>query len=262
MKNTPAYLIFLSIIVALSSCTKTITPPLNNSAQLVIEGAVSDTTGPYHIGIAKTADFYSDNVYPAVSGATVAITDITANVTDILTEARPGDYITHTITGTPGHTYQLKVMLNGITYTALSTMPKPVLLDSVTVDYSVTNNIRPVANYQDPADQKNYYKYSMRKNGVHVNHFQTFDDRLSNGRYIRDKLDCDTGTFHHGDLVKVNLVGLDAGAFNFLKEAEAVAYDNSNLAAPATPTSNITGGCIGYFSAQTVSSKTTVIKNL
>ncbi len=141
-------------------------------------------------------------------------------------------------------------------------MPQPVLLDSVSVDYSVNNNIRPVADYQDPISQKNYYKYSMKRNGVHVNHFQTFDDRLSNGRYIRDKLDCDTGTFHPGDMVKVDLVGLDAGAFNFLKEAEAVAYDNANLAAPATPTSNITGGCIGYFSAQTVSSKTTVIKNL
>jgi hypothetical protein len=190
----------------------------------------------------------------------VVITDVTANVTDVLTEASAGDYITHAIAGTPGDSYQLKVILNGKTYTALSTMPKPVSLDSVTVDYDVSNNIRPVANYQDPANQRNYYKYSMQKNGVHVNHFQTFDDRLSDERYIRDNLDCDTGTFHHGDMVKVSLVGLDAGAFNFLKEAEAVAYDNANLAAPATPTSNITGGCIGYFSAQTVSSKTTVIK--
>jgi hypothetical protein len=260
MKNISIFLILISMTWAFSSCTKTITPPLNNSPQLVIEGAVSDTTGPYHVSIAKTANFYSDNVYPTVSGATVVITDVTANVTDVLTEAVPGDYITHTIMGTPGHTYQLKVMLNGTTYTALSAMPRPVLLDSVTVDYSVSNNIRPVANYQDPLDQKNYYKYSMKRNGVHVNHFQTFDDRLSNGRYIRDKLDCDTGTFHHGDMVKVSLVGLDAGAFNFLKEAEAVAYDNANLAAPATPTSNIIGGCIGYFSAQTVSSKITVIK--
>jgi len=251
----------LSLILAFSSCTKTITQPLNNTSQLVIEGVVSDTTGPYHVSIAQTANFYSDNVYPGVSGATVVITDVTANVTDVLTEAAPGDYVTHTIAGTPGHAYQLKVMLNGKTYTSASTMPQPVLLDSVTIDYSVNNNFRPVANYQDPVSQKNYYKYSMKRNGVHVNHFQTFDDRLSNGRYIRDKLDCDTGTFHNGDLVKVDLVGLDAGAFNFLKEAEAVAYDNANLAAPATPASNITGGCIGYFSAQTVSSKTTVVKN-
>jgi hypothetical protein len=260
MKNINPFLTLVSIIVAFSSCTKTITPPLNNSTQLVIEGAVSDTTGPYHVSISKTANFYSDNVYPTISGATVVITDITVNVTDLLTETSAGSYTTHTITGAPGHTYQLRVMLDGKTYTALSTMPKPVLLDSVTVDYSVKNNIRPVANYQEPADQKNYYKYSMQKNGVHVNHFQTFDDRLSNGRYIRDKLDCDTGTFHHGDGVKVSLVGIDANAFNFLKEAEAVAYDNANLAAPATPTSNITGGCIGYFSAQTVSSKTAVVK--
>jgi hypothetical protein len=262
MKNISIFLILISITWAFSSCVKTITPPLNNTTQLVIEGAVSDTTGPYHVNISKTTDFYSDNVYPTVSGATVVITDVTANLIDILTEATPGDYITHTITGAPGHTYQLKVTLNGTTYTALSTMPQPVLLDSVTVDYSVTNNIVPVANYQDPLDPKNYYSYSMQKNGVHVNRFQTFDDRLSNGRYIRDKLNCDTGTFHHGDLVKVDLVGLDKGAFNFLSQAEAVAFDNSNLAAPATPTSNITGGCIGYFSAQTVSSKTTVVKTL
>src|SRR5258707_2071982 len=177
MKNINAVLTGLTMIAAFSSCTKTITPPLNNTPQLVIEGAVSDTTGPYHVNISKTADFYSDNVYPTVSGATVVITDVTANVTDVLSEASPGDYTTHTITGTPGHAYQLKVMLDGKTYTAMSTMPKPVLLDSVTVDYSVNNNIRPVANYQDPPDQKNYYKYSMKKNGVHVHHFQTFDDR-------------------------------------------------------------------------------------
>ncbi|SHM80006.1 DUF4249 domain-containing protein [Mucilaginibacter sp. OK098] len=261
MKNIPAFLIVFTIIITFSACTKTITPSLNNSTRLVIEGAVSDTAGPYHVSISKTANFYSDNVYPAVSGATVVITDVTTNITDVLTEAAQGDYVTHAIVGKPGDTYQMKVMLDGKTYTATSTMPNPVLLDSVTVDYEVSNNIRPTANYQDPANQKNYYKYSMQKNGIHVNHFQTFDDRLSNGRYIRDNLDCDTGTFHHGDMVKVSLVGLDAGAFNFLKEAEDVAYNNSNLVAPATPTSNITGGCIGYFSAQTVSSKTTVIKH-
>jgi len=260
MKNRNVFFISASILFAFSACTKTITPTLNNTTQLVIEGAISDTTGPYHVSISKTADFYSDNIYPGVSGATVVITDATANVTDVLTEATPGDYITHTITGMPGHAYQLRVTLDGKTYTSISTMPQPVLLDSVTMDYSVNNNFRPVANYQDPVNQKNYYKYSMKRNGIHVNHFQTFDDRLSNGRYIREKLDCDTGTFHHGDIVNVSLVGLDTGAFNFLKEAEAVAYDNANLAAPATPTSNITGGCIGYFSAQTVSSKATMVQ--
>ena len=48
-----------------------------------------------------------------VSGATVVITDITANLTDVLTENAPGDYVTHTITGIDGHSYQMKVMLDG-----------------------------------------------------------------------------------------------------------------------------------------------------
>ncbi len=260
MKNIRSILVTSAMLLALSSCTKIITPSLNNVSQLVIEGAVSDTAGPYHVNISKTTDFYSANVYSSVSGATVVITDMTANITDLLTEASAGNYVSHSIIGTYGHSYQLKVVLDGKTYISVSTMPQLVKLDSVGVDYDASDNTRPIAEFQDPADQKNYYKYSMDRNGIHVDHFQTFDDRLSNGRYIRDNLDCDTGTFHRGDLVKVYLVGLDVGAFNFIKEAEDVAYNNGNIAAPATPTSNISGGCIGYFSAQTVSSKTTTVK--
>jgi len=251
------YIIPIICLFVLFSCTKTITPPLNDVTQLVIEGAVSDTAGPYHVHLSKTTNFYTDNVYPSVSGASVMITDSNTNITDVLTQAASGDYVTHTITGTYGHTYLLTVALNGKTYKASSTMPQLVKLDSVGIDLEVNNNTRPIAEYQDPAAQHNYYKYSMERNGVHVKHFQTFDDRLSNGRYIRDNLDCDTGTFHRGDLVKISLVGLDKGAFTFLNEAENIAYNNGSLAAPATPTSNISGGCVGYFSAQTVSSKTT-----
>nr|WP_069660375.1 DUF4249 family protein [Arcticibacter eurypsychrophilus] len=113
MKNIRIILMVSALITAVYSCTKTITPPLNNVSQLVIEGAVSDTTGPYHIRISKTANFYSDKVYPTVSGANVIITDMTANTTDVLTEATAGDYITHIIVGTYGHTYQMKVTLDG-----------------------------------------------------------------------------------------------------------------------------------------------------
>ena len=241
------------------SCTKTITPPLSNASKLVIVGTVSDTAGPYHVYISKTADFYSDNVYPAVSGAAVNITDITAGVNDVFTEAVPGDYVSHTLTGIPGHTYFMQVSLNGQRYIASSTMPQPVVLDSVTVDYAVNNDLRPVVNYQDP-EIKNYYKYDSWRNGIQVKHFETFDDRLSNGRYLHRALDADTGKFKRGDLLTVDLVGIDKGSFTFLSESESVAFNNGSLAAPATPVSNISGGCVGYFSAQTVSTKQSIIK--
>lgn len=251
---------YLSIaLLLLAACTKTITPPLHNETQLVIIGTVSDTAGPSHVLISKTADFYSDNAYPTVSGAAVTIGDVTTGLSDHLTESVPGDYITHTLTGIPGHTYQMQVVLNGRTYTALSTMPQPVILDSVTTDDAQNNDLRPVVNYQDPVI-KNYYKYDEWCNGLRVKHFETFDDYLSNGKYLHRALDVDTGVFHRGNTVRIDLVGIDKGAFTFLSEAESIAFSNGNLAAPATPVSNISGGCVGYFSAQTVSTRQGIIR--
>ena len=257
-------LIIASILSILftSSCQKVITPPLSNSApQLVIEGAVSDTTGPYYINISKSVSFYADNTYPNVSGASVTITDQTAGVNDLLTETSPGIYATHSIIGTPGHTYQLQVVLNGKNYTAVSTMPLPVALDSITFDYtSMKNMIQPVVHYQDPAAFVNYYKYNITVNGTKLNWFQTDEDLLMNGKYINEDLVTDTGAIKKNDLVLVNLVGVDKAAYNFLQEAENIAFYNDQLATPATPASNISGGCLGYFSAQTVSSKSKIVK--
>ena len=162
--------------------------------------------------------------------------------------------------GIPGHTYLLQVTLDGKTYTATSTMPQPVPLDSVTFNTSDTTEIAAVANYQDPPNAINYYKYNLVLNGVRAKRFSTFEDRLSNGRYIRDKIDADTGEIKRNYSVQLNLVGVDAGVYNYLHEAERVAYDNDDLVSPATPGSNIRGGCLGYFSAQTVSNKMAVVK--
>jgi hypothetical protein len=117
-----------------------------------------------------------------------------------------------------------------------------------------------VANFQDPAGIVNFYKYSTTINGVLDKRFQTFEDRLSDGRYLQDKMDDDTSEIKRNDMVQLSLVGIDKGVYTFLNEAENIAYNNSNLASPATPTSNITGGCLGYFSAQTVSSKSNVVR--
>jgi hypothetical protein len=87
MKNIKSSIALLALGITVYSCTKTIEPPLVNSPpQLVIEGAVSDTAGPYHVTISKSVDFYADNTYPGVSGAKVTITDQTAGLSDALTE--------------------------------------------------------------------------------------------------------------------------------------------------------------------------------
>jgi hypothetical protein len=261
MKNLNSAILILISVIIFTSCQKTIVPPLPGStSQLVIEGAVSDTPGPYQINISKTVGFYADNTYPNVSGASVAITDQTAGVTDILTETSSGTYTTHTISGKPGSTYQLKVVVNGKTYLSSSTMPYPVVLDSVTFDYtSIKNMIQPVVHFQDPGNATNFYKFTIQKNGANLNRFQTLEDLLSNGKSIRAALVTDTGAIKKNDEVNVFLVGIDKGAYSFLQEAESVAFYNDQLATPSTPESNISGGCIGYFSAQTVSRKKAIV---
>lgn len=244
------------------SCTKTITPALNTSAaQLIIQGAISDTAGPYYVSIVNSVGFYANNSYPGVSGAAITITDSTTGQRDVLTETTTGYYITHALVqGIYGHTYLLNVLLNGKTYTASSTMPQLVPLDSITFNNQTKNTIRAQANYQDPKGIVNFYKYSLVLNGVPDPRFQTFEDRLSDGRYIRDLIDADTSEIKLKDQVQLSLVGIDKNVYTYLNEAEGIAYSNDNLAAPATPVSNITGGCLGYFSAQTVSSKTAMVK--
>jgi len=262
MKNFRSTILGLVSVITISSCQTTITPSLPGSTpKLVIEGAVNNTPGPYTIKISNTVSFYADNTYPNVSGASVTITDQTAGITDKLTETSSGTYTTHLITGKPGSTYQLTVVVDGKTYLSSSTMPYPVVLDSVTLDYtSVKNMIQPVVHFQDPGNLVNFYKFTIQKNGVKLNRFQTLEDLLTNGKYNRAALATDTGALKRNDEVNVSLVGIDKGAYNFLQEAESVAFYNDQLATPSTPESNITGGCIGYFSAQTVSTKKTIVK--
>jgi hypothetical protein len=249
--------------VVFIACTNTITPNLNTSApQLYIQGAISDTAGPYYVQITNSIGFYSPSTYPGVSGAAISITDSTTGLRDALTETTTtGIYVTHFLTqGIPGHTYLLNVSLGGKTYAASSTMPMPVPLDSVTFDFSDTSQLKAVANYQDPPGIVNFYKYTMTINGVVDKRFQTFEDRLSDGKYIRDNIDADTGEVKRNDLVRLSLVGVDKPVYTYLHEAEDIAYNNAGLVAPANPQSNITGGCLGYFSAQTVSNKSGTVK--
>ena len=255
-------LLIVACLLALLSCTKTIRPNLDTVApQIIIQGAISDTAGPYYVSVNNTVGFYADNVYPGVSGAAITITDSTTGVQDALTETAPGLYMTHAITqGAYGHVYQLHVVLGGKTFQSSSTMPQPVLLDSLSFDTTDSKKLRPQANYKDPAGMANFYKYSVAINGKPDPRFQTFEDRLSDGRYIQDKVDADTSEFRHGDLVRLSLVCVDKRVYTYLSEAEKIAYSNDIQSAPSNAVSNISGGCLGYFSAQTVSSKTALIK--
>src|SRR5579872_6522569 len=142
-------------VVLLFSCQKVVTLNLDTvPPQLVIQGEVTDQPGPYTVNISRSVDFYADNAFPAVSGAIVHISD-GQGVTDSLVETSPGNYVTQALAGRPGNTYTLSVSVDGTSYTAVSVMPFPVPLDSVTLEHTKgrfgrKDQITPQADYQDP----------------------------------------------------------------------------------------------------------------
>jgi hypothetical protein len=260
-----ALIIFIFIFL-FTSCQKVVTLNLNNVApQIVIQGEVTNGPGPYTITINQTVDFYANNVFPALSGAVIEIDD-GQGVTDSLTETSPGVYSTHILQGRPGNTYSLSVFVQNISYSAVSTMPQPVLLDSLTLESTSgfgQQRINAMVNFQDPAGIPNYYEFVEYINGLSFkNNIFVLNDRLSDGKYISTTLRTDSAYINYDDQVEVKMYSVDENTYNYfnqLKESSGTGAFNAT-ASPANPTSNISGGALGYFSAHTTQTKTIIVR--
>ncbi|HET7117780.1 MAG TPA: DUF4249 family protein, partial [Hanamia sp.] len=178
----------------------------NASIRTVITGEITNKAGPYLVNISKSVYYSSDNVFPPVSGAFVTITG--NGLVDTLSETTPGIYSTHKLQGKPGNTYSLYVSADNNTYTATSTMPQPVYLDSISFVAGRKDNLYAVANFQDPPGVANYYQFIEYANGVEFTNGRgnsVFSDRLSDGRYINRLLYDDSTDIKSGIVLKVQM---------------------------------------------------------
>jgi hypothetical protein len=263
MQNLRTYFFTGLMMVSIFGCKKVIDVKLKNATtQIVITGEVNNKRGPYKVSISESVDFASDNNYPGVSGAFVTISG--NGITDTLSENEPGNYYTHRLEGKPGKSYSLLVSLNGKQYTATSVMPQPVHLDSITFLIGTNNNIYAVANFQDPPNVPNYYQFTELSDGQKLSNGRgnsVFSDRLSDGRYIRAVLYDDSSDIKSGTTLTVQMNCVDKAVYNYLNELLQVSTNASGFTSPspANPTSNITGGALGYFSANTVTAKSVEI---
>lgn len=254
----------ITLISSFLGCKKVIDVNLKNAGtQIVITGEVNNRPGPYHVIISQTVDFASNNNFPPVSGAFVTITG--NGLLDTLKETIPGDYSTNVFTGIPGFTYQLYVDVEGQVYKATSTMPQPVHIDSITFLEGMKNNLYAVANFQDPPGIANFYQFKEYADGVEFPNGRgnsVFDDRLSDGRYINRLLYDDSTDIKSGIKLTVQMNCVDENVYNYLNELFQLSGNGGGGFAspsPANPTSNISGGALGYFSANTKTSRTVEI---
>ena len=256
----------LLFALILCSCNKVIELDLRNTEiKYVIEGVITNEPGVCKVYLSRSKNFNENNQFEKISGAVVKVTD--NGVETSLREVQPGVYSTDTIHGTPGHVYGLSVVVDNATFTATSTMPQPVLMDTLYVARGPFGQFKfATVGYTDPAGINSGYRFVQYVNGVKEPTIFWENDEFTDGEQVIMMLDAsadekdDPRNIKSGDQVTVEMQCLDEPMYKywFTLRTGGGDGDNNTAAAPANPITNIKGGAIGYFSAHTVNRKTVI----
>ena len=261
-------LLCISLLTFCFSCTKVIRLKLADAPeQLDIEANITDKDTVQQIVLRRDVAFTASNDYPPVTGADVSLADDAGNLY-VFSETKPGTYGSTAFAGKAGATYTLKVRVDGQDYSAASTMPSLVRLDSLSDQNRPLNRHQDgrdqkviIAHYQDPPGVQNQYRFIEWVNGIQVKSVFTYDDQLTDGRPVSfDLLEQDLDIYP-GDTVTVEMQCIDRQLYTYWFALESQQANNFNGAvAPANPPTNISPARLGYFSAHTTRTLTMIVK--
>ncbi len=277
--NKIAFSVVLIICCLFTACTKVINVDLNSAnPNIVVDAEVTDSVTSYTVNLTQTVNFSDNNVFPAVNGAMVVISDNAGN-SNILAETVPGsgNYVTSNLQGVDGRTYYLSIAYNGQIYKATSTMPYGVPLDSVITDTtshhgggggfgghgggSTTPTVPSVtvrAVFTDPKGVANYYRLIEYVNGVpNYSTIAIISDQGQDGSQISENVVRRDTSIHTGDTVKVVLESIDANVYEYYRTLKQVTKAQTGIqtTVPGNPTTNLSNNALGFFSAYAVRSK-------
>jgi len=256
--------ILMIAIILFTGCEKIINVDLVEAKpQLVIEGLITDGTGPYTVKLSKTGSYFNKVVLPLVSKAVVVISDNRGTI-DTLKESKPGIYLTSKIRGIPGRTYSLMVLSDKIKYTASSTMFSHVNIDLLKLEKSYSSGtglgdigqaeirVEIICYFQDPLE-KNYYRTVVLNDSQADGNFKFYDDEYTNGK----KTGLQVKRAKIGDKINVELMSLDKSTFEYYRTLSDLLNSNPIFGStPVNPNTNLTNGALGFFGACAISTKT------
>jgi hypothetical protein len=249
-------------ILFFASCDKIITLPIQeNEVKLIIEASITDQPGPYYVKLTRSINLNEVNVYPVVENGLVIISDNTG-IKDTLKYSKQGIYMTKLIQGVYGRTYNLEVNVDGKKYTATTTMPSKVNLDSLRINtFSINgeNQYSIIPVYTDPMELGNSYRFIQQINDTLDNNYNIFNDNLNNGKINqrplgRPNIDIEIKNL---DLVTVEMRCISQAAhLYFYTLSQQGGAGPGGGTAPTNLPNNIIGGALGLFSAHTTQTKT------
>lgn len=257
MKKISAFFILLSIL--LCGCEEVVDVDLSTQKpRLVIDAGidwVKGTDGSQQtIRLTTTTAYYDPNV-PAVSGATVFVTDANGQVFDFVESVGTGNYICGNFVPEIGLSYTLTVIHQGQTYTAVENLISvPDITDIVQTNDGgfLGEDIEIRYYYQDDPNVENYYLEREDAPVVPYPDFSTSSDEFSNGNLS-------FGIFSHedlepGDELDIRLYGITKRYYEYMEKLLMVTGGGGPFGtAPATVRGNIVNQAdesnfaLGYF---------------
>ena len=257
--------ILLSLLLLLTGCEKEIYIDYHSTGKvIVVEGLLTNETA--EIILTSTRNMEDSIKSTAIEGAIVTLSG--SNGFSEVLEYQSGRYRSPSdATGFPGVTYTLSVVLDGHEYVSCSVMQQQAGIKSAAFNWVDIMSLR-VLVYQieinDIEGEENYYCYRMYRNGENYR-WDVFSDR----GYVDDviTLDIFCMTDHDsertedenkrilidGDVITLEVITIDRRTYDYLYSLGLSERSSAN------PVSNFSGGCLGYFSAQSVSRLETVL---
>lgn len=257
-------LVLLSLFITLISCEKVINPAIKESdKRVVIQGFITDEPGllNHMVTLSRSVAFSANNTPDWISGAQVIVTDLTSGNTDTAVEVSPGNYLTQSTPGIPGHTYQLRAQLGQEIFTASSTMPQPVAFDSLYADTfnafgNAVKQFVPV--FTDPQGIENAYAFQVQINDTLLNTIEAWNDLYSDGKKNSRPLVLRNEDIEYkgNDTVTITMYCGQKSLYDFFYTLENA---SGNGQTPANPVSGISGNGLGYFEAVTKRKRTIIV---
>lgn len=258
----------------LTGCEKAIDVDIKTaSPRLVVDASidwVKNTAGnEQKIVLSTTTGYYSPD-FPSVSGAVITVTNASNTVFNFVETPGTGQYVCHNFLPIIGQTYNLKIVLNGETYTASETFtPVPEIEDKIDQNNKggeTGDEIEITFSYKDDASQINSYLTRVSQPHTAFPELEVEDDDHSNGNLMQESYSHEK--LKAGNQVDIILYGISKNYYNYMYKLILASGNDGNPFAtiPSAARGNIINQtnsnnyAFGYFRLAEMDTKSYTIK--
>lgn len=300
MKKVLLYCAVVAGFFSFMSCEKEVNfnLPASISEKIVVEGGIEIGTPPVVL-LTNSFGFFSkldlgtlQNAF--ISGAQISVSDgsRTVNLREYAIDTLGNFYKFYsvdsaniadlTFIGQAGKSYQLKIVVDGETYEAVTTIPQPAhaAFDTIwsepfeTPDPEHPEYRRVMVRYNDPPELGNRFRIFIRQNSrpFLAGRFSTMNDDIINGTStdldfynVLNPMDTSTAegrfAFLPDDTVTIKFSAIDKTTYDFWQTLDfSVGTTGNPFSTPVKVPSNISNGALGIWGGYAPTFKTVIVR--